>query len=75
MTVEILKAARAKLEADRHEAALALSAFPKVGPHNVTPDAVKAAPEWKSAYASFWAAHNALRAFNGRYARVLRAAA
>jgi hypothetical protein len=45
-----------------------LQEFPR-GPLGLTPDEVKASPEWKTAYSSFNTAFQALRKFNGPYAK------
>jgi len=46
----------------------ALAAFP-TGPMGLTPDAVRATPEWKAAYAANESAMTALRDFNGPYTK------
>lgn len=63
----IIEAARARLEAERAAASAELRAFPKDGPMGLTPDAVKATPEWRAASARYQAAHEALRQFNQRH--------
>ena len=67
MTFAEFIAARDRLDAAVEAASAALQPFPRnaVG---LTPDDVKASPEWKAAHAAYWAAHGRLRAFNGLYA-------
>jgi hypothetical protein len=43
--------------------------FPR-GPLGLTPDDVKASPEWQTAYRNFNTAFQALRNFNGTYTKV-----
>ena len=49
--------------AREREAAAALAAFPR-GPMGLTPDSVKASPEWQAAKAAWTEAFSALRAYN-----------
>ena len=49
----------------------ALEAFPK-GPLGLTPDAVKATPEYKAAKQAFDKAHSELRAFNSWYVKACK---
>jgi len=66
MTIEILEAAVNATSA-------ALKAFPRGGPLGLTPDAVKASPEWKAARNAYQSAFDALRAFNAAKAKARRA--
>lgn len=50
-----------------NETSAKLQEFPR-GPLGLTPDDVKASPEWKSAHSSFNTAFQALRKFNRSYA-------
>jgi hypothetical protein len=70
------KTERDNLEFAAKEAGEELRAFPK-GPMNLTPDHIKATPEWKAAKLRFDRAFAALRDFNvvftKQYATELRA--
>ena len=50
-----------------NETSAKLQEFPR-GPLGLTPDDVKASPEWQTAYRNFNTAFQALRNFNGPYA-------
>jgi hypothetical protein len=56
---------RDSLEAELRRFSGILKSFPK-GPMNLTPDPVKATPEWKAAKAATDKAFANLRAFNSR---------
>lgn len=58
-----IEATRAKLESDVHRASLALKVFPR-GITGLTPDSVKATPEWKAAKNAYNVAFEILRQFN-----------
>lgn len=60
------KAARAQLDATVHRLGAVLQAFPK-GPMGLTPDAVKATPEYMAAKTDYETAFNQLRDFNARF--------
>ena len=68
---------RATLEREYLEASRALKAIPGVGsgPMGLTPDDVKARPEYREAKLASCRAFAALRSFNAHYAKQLRAAA
>lgn len=72
MTFPEFIAERARLDAAVEAASAALQPFPR-NALGLTPDDVKAAPEWKAAYAAYWRAHGQLRAFNSRYAPMFKA--
>ena len=57
-----------KLERATAEASAALQEFPR-GPLGLTPDDVKASPEWKAAHRNFEVAFQAQRKFNGTYTK------
>lgn len=38
----------------------------------MTPDHIKARPDWRAAHASYWQAHHALRDLNGRNVRLFK---
>lgn len=59
---------RDDLEAEVRAAGAALKSFPK-GAMGLTPDAVKASPEWKAAKNRYDRAFAALRAFNSKRVR------
>jgi hypothetical protein len=73
---EEAKAEEALVEREMSEAQAALNVFPR-GPTGLTPDAVKATPEWRAAKARVDKAFARLRAFNAvfvkRFAKKLRA--
>ncbi len=71
MNYAIAKQVKAQLESEERQAAEALKAFPK-GPMGLTPDSVKATPEWKAAYLAHAAAFQALRKFNGSYFKAFK---
>ncbi len=59
----VIEAARATLHSEYMAASKAMKAFPR-GPLGLTPNTVKASPEWKAAKRSSDAAFAALRRFN-----------
>lgn len=61
---------RDRLQTDMQAASEALNAFPKEGPMNLTPDAVKFSPEFQEASAQYRRAHDALRRFNLVFCKV-----
>ncbi len=66
MTDGIKNAVKAQLEADVSAASMAMKQFDATkSACGLTPDHVKASPEWKAAKASFNRAFQALRNFNG----------
>jgi hypothetical protein len=73
---EEAKAEGALLEEEESEAGAALKVFPR-GPTGLTPDSVRATPEWKAANARYQKAFARLRDFNGvfvkKFAKELRA--
>jgi len=79
MTFEQAKAIRDQLDAAAAAAGRAIKAVPGVGtgPLGLTPDAVKASPEWRAARAAYDTAAAKLRGFNmfftRQFARELRA--
>lgn len=64
---------QARLETAWRAAGDALKGFPK-GAMGLTPDSVKASPEWQAAKRAYESAFAALRAFNGAHTAELRAA-
>lgn len=68
-TFEEAKAAVARLDAGVTRTGSTLDAFPK-GPMGLTPDAVRATPEWKKAKQEFDAAFADLRKFNAMFAKI-----
>ena len=76
MTYEEAKRIRDEIEGEGRKVGAILSAFPK-GPMNLTPDAVKAAPEWREAKDRSEALFRKLRRFNTwfvkAYAKEIRA--
>ena len=62
------KARQSALEADVAMAQVLLATFPK-GPMNLTPDAVRATPEFQAAKRQFDRAFQRLRAFNARFVK------
>ena len=62
--IAAIEAARTALEAEMYAAGRALNAISGAGPMGLTPDSVKASPEWKAKRASYDRAFAALRAFN-----------
>lgn len=71
MNYAIAKTVKAQLEAAETAAGQSLKSFPK-GPMGMTPDAVKASPEFKKAYAEYAAAFAALRNFNGMFFKTFK---
>jgi len=72
MTFAIAKAAQAAIEQEASRAGAVLAAIPGVGtgPMGLTPDAVKASPEYRAAKLAYESAFARLRAFNGSYVKV-----
>lgn len=66
MMREIIEAARAELWRRHKECGDAMRAFPR-GPMGLTPDSVRAMPEWQVARAAADKAFAELRAFNTRF--------
>lgn len=66
------KAVRDAIDAEGREAGKVLNAFPK-GAMNLTPDAVKATPEWKAAKARSDALFQKLRTFNTWFVKAFAA--
>lgn len=64
MTYSEAKVEQERLEKIVRETTFALTQFPKVPPYNLTPDYVKASPEYKKAKMDFDAAWYNLRIFN-----------
>ena len=60
-----------RLEREVSAAGAALDAFPR-GAMNLTPDHVRATPEWRAAKARFDRAFAAQRAFNAVYVKVFK---
>lgn len=69
------RAARDSLERCARVASAKLNAIPGTGAGvmGLTPDCVKARPDWQEAYSAYWQAHKALRELNGRCVRQFRA--
>ncbi len=70
MTIPELRAKQHHLDSEVSECSKALAAYRK-GPMGLTPDGVKASPEWKTAKAKYDDAFKRLRAFNAQYAKEL----
>jgi len=68
MTYQEAKEIRATIEANVGQTSAALRSFPK-GPMGLTPDAVKASPEYCAAKAAYDAAFNRLRTFNASFVK------
>lgn len=68
------RAAHDVLQRRMEEAGARLAAIPGTGsgPMGLTPDHVKALPEWRAAYGAYWQAHKALAALNGRFVKLFR---
>ncbi|MCW1985621.1 UNVERIFIED_ORG: O-acetyl-ADP-ribose deacetylase (regulator of RNase III) [Sphingomonas sp. R1F5B] len=62
------RAAREALTARVREEAARMKAIPGggTGLFGLTPDHIKATPEWRQAYHAYWQAHRALADLNGR---------
>ena len=60
------RAARDAIKARMIAASARIDAIPGVGSgaYGLTPDHVKASPEWRSAHADYWQAHKALAELN-----------
>lgn len=71
LTFEQATTYRDALEADLKKCNSALKAYPK-GAFNLTPDVVKATPEWKAQKAAADLAFAKLRAFNPQYVKVFK---
>jgi len=65
----VIEAARAALEAEHKAAGAALRAIPGIGSGRMglTPDHVKASPDYRAARAAYDRAFAALRRFNGAH--------
>lgn len=74
MNYEQAKQHKANLETINDKASEALQAFDKLGKSamGLTPDHVKAMPEWQKAKREFDVSFANLRAFNGQFAKVFR---
>jgi hypothetical protein len=68
------RARRDELAANHARAANQWRAIPGngAGPMGLTPDSVKQSPEWQSAYAAYWRAHNALAGHNAAGVKLYR---
>lgn len=64
------RAERDKIEADVARCGAVLRAFPTVGPLGLTPDSVKAAPEYRSAKIAYDAVFARLREFNASFTKL-----
>ncbi len=71
MTYEVARQMKSVMEVREREAAKALSAVPGIssGPMGLTPDEVKASPEYRNAKADYEACREALRRFNAWFMR------
>lgn len=63
MSYSLAKSKKAEIEAAEKAASDALRSFP-TSPNGLTPDAIKASPEWRAAYNQHARAFAALRNFN-----------
>jgi len=63
---EKAKAIKERLEKEYATTGAALKKFPR-GPTGLTPDAIKASPEWKAARAANDKAFSQLRSFNAKF--------
>jgi len=72
MTYQEAKARQAALEANVKLAGAALRQFPANGPMGLTPDSVKASPEFRTAKACFDRAFSQLAAFNAAFVKTYR---
>lgn len=72
---ETFKEAQAVLEEIVERTGKVLREIPGVGsgPMGLTPDAIKASPEYRAAKAAYDKAFAALRAFNGKYVKLFKA--
>lgn len=64
MSFEEAKAQRDLIQQEVDRAGEALEAFPRTGPMNLTPDAVRATPAWQTAKANYQRAFKRLQDFN-----------
>ena len=71
MTFAQGKAIQASLEADVKNHSVTLWAFPR-GAMGVTPDSVKATPEWQTAKRNYAVAFSKLRAFNSEFIKTFK---
>lgn len=71
MCYEIARQMKSVMEAREREASAALQRVPGIssGPMGLTPDAVKASPEYRNAKADYEACREALRRFNAWFMR------
>ena len=67
----VAKATAQHLKGELDKAAARMRGFPKLA-NGLTPDDVKASPEWRAARAAYWAAHDAYRAFNAQFTRAFK---
>jgi hypothetical protein len=72
MNYQTAKAKAESLWQANKDAAAVLDAFPR-GPMGLTPDSVKATPEWKAARKACDETFEALRAFNSFYVKTFKA--
>lgn len=74
MTFEEAKAQQEIIQSKVDECSATLKEFDKFGKGNmgVTPDHIKAMPEWKQAFQNYHAAFNQLRNFNGWYVKTFK---
>jgi hypothetical protein len=70
---EQAKARRDELESALSAASLALKSFPRL-PSGLTPDAVKATPEYQAAKSRYDVAFTNLREFNRQFVRIFKQA-
>ena len=71
MTYQEAKNARDVLDSDVGRLGAILRAYPK-GPMNLTPDTIRATPEWKAVKAEFDSAFQRLRKFNAAFVRTFK---
>lgn len=71
MNFQDAKSYKASLAQIEDAAGKILNSFPK-GPMGLTPDHVKASPEWKAAYQAHARAFAALRDFNGKFVKAFK---
>ncbi|MEM9524066.1 MAG: hypothetical protein AAF982_08750 [Pseudomonadota bacterium] len=74
MTYEDFKKAQNRLLADMAAKAQVLRELRggRIGPMGLTPDHVKATPEWRQAKAAFHAAEAKLKKFNGAFVKTFK---
>ena len=73
MNYETAREEKRRLEAISANASAVLKALSGGGPMGMTPDSVKATPEWQAARKASDKAFNDLRAFNQHFIRMFRA--